>query len=283
MLINMAKILADAKSKGYGIVGPCPKGIDQIKWCFEIADQMRAPMIICNHASVQPPAYMSLEEVADVVKYYALKYPHVPAALNLDHGDSFEMAVRAMKAGFTGVMVDKSMYPLEENIRVLKETVKMAHMADVGVEAALGGTTWRDPTPEEIEANLTRVDEYRQLVQETKVDAVAVFVGGSHADFKSGETLLHYDLITQLRDATPAALVMHGTSQTGDDKISEATKAGMTKYNVSGDLLAGGLDGYDAFKEGNSEKYAECMKSIEKGFKKRLVDYMNITYSANRY
>jgi fructose/tagatose bisphosphate aldolase len=40
----------------------------------------------------------------------------LPVAIHLDHGESLESAVRAVKLGCTGVMVDASSFPLQENI-----------------------------------------------------------------------------------------------------------------------------------------------------------------------
>ncbi|MDL2220691.1 class II fructose-bisphosphate aldolase, partial [Eubacteriales bacterium OttesenSCG-928-N14] len=228
---------------------------------------------------------MNLEDYADAVKYYSEKYPQVPAALGLDHGDSIEDALLAIKAGFTGVMVDKSMLPVEENIRILKEVVDMAHAVDVSVEAGLGGTTWRDPTPEEIIAHLTKVDEFIQLVNETKVDAVAVFVGGSHGDHKDGSAVLQYELIEQLAKATSAVLVMHGSSGTGDEKLAKAVKSGLTKFNVAGDLMAGGAEGYakQLQEDSGSDSVVAYNQAIEAGYKKRVAEYMKFLGSTNQF
>ena len=56
----------------------------------------------------------------------------------MDHGDDFEQAMRAIRAGFTSVMLDKSSAPFEENIRETKEVVHAAHIVGVSVEAELG-------------------------------------------------------------------------------------------------------------------------------------------------
>jgi len=44
----------------------------------------------------------------------------------------------AIKAGFTSVMIDASDKPLEENIRITRQIVEVAHAAGVAVEAELG-------------------------------------------------------------------------------------------------------------------------------------------------
>ena len=288
MLVNMNQLIQPAKKKGYGVIGACPMDRDQVRWCFETAAQLRAPLICCKHASVLSFADApSLEEMADVVKYYARKFPEVPVALCLDHGDTYEDAARAIAAGFTGTMVDRSMDPLEENIRVMKEVVEMAHAADAAVEAGLGGTTWRDPTPEEILEHMTKEEELVRLVAESGVDAVAVFVGGSHGDHKAeGETILHYDLIERLNKATPAALVMHGSSDTGYEKLAQACKAGLVKFNVAGDTFKGGVAAYEAYCAEAAQEGITLhgtMSAIEAGYKKVVGDYMKFLRSTNLY
>jgi len=280
MLQNMAVLTNKAKKEGFGIAAVCPMGIDQIAWSFEVAASMRSPLIICNNSSLSD---YTIEEYGDMVSFWAGRYPEVLAALCLDHGENFEHAARGIKAGYTCVMVDKSMCSDDENIRAMKEVVKLAHASDVAVEAGLGGTSWRDPTPEDILAHLTKVDSFKRLVTETEVDAVAVFVGGSHGDNKKqGETTLHYDLVEALRDAAPAALVMHGSSGTGDDKLAKAAKCGISKFNVAGDLFMSSTKEYAAFVENDGADLKGCIQALEKGFKKRVAEYLNFLGSADR-
>ena len=280
MLQNMARITEAGKKEGYGIAAFCPMGIDQLAWCFEMAELCRSPLILCNNSSLSD---YTIEEFGELTAYYAKKYPEIPVGLCLDHGEIYEHATRGIKAGYTCVMVDKSMYPDDENIRAMKEVVKMAHAADVSVEAGLGGTPWRDPTPEEILEHLTTVDGFKRLVDETEVDAVAVFVGGSHGDFKKqGTAVLHYDLIEALRDAAPASLVMHGCSGTGDEKLAQAAKSGISKFNVAGDLFMSSTAEYAKFFEKGGTSLKECVKALETGYKKRVAEYMQFLGSANR-
>lgn len=47
------------------------------------------------------------------------------AALNLDHGGPFEEVMLAIRNGFSSVMIDRSTLPYEENVREVKEVVKL--------------------------------------------------------------------------------------------------------------------------------------------------------------
>lgn len=289
MLIDMGILLRKAKQDNYGVIAACPMSIEQVRWCYEAADRMNAPLIMCSHASLQVP--LPVEEVASVARFYGnKKYPRIPSALCLDHSDSLEAAEAAILAGFTGVMVDKSMCDLDTNIRVVKEAAKMAHAAGVSIEGAVGGVPWRDPTHEEIEAHLTKPEELKRFVEETGADAVAVAVGSSHGDTKhsrsySSETLLHYDLIRELHDCTPAALVIHGTSFTGDEKIAKTAKCGMTKFNIGKDIQYMALVELEKYCE-NTPADARTLdamnNAVAEGYIQRMCTFMEIINSCNR-
>ena len=47
----------------------------------------------------------------------------VPVALHLDHGKSYEYCLLAIRKGYSSVMIDASVKPLEENIRITKKIV----------------------------------------------------------------------------------------------------------------------------------------------------------------
>ena len=51
---------------------------------------------------------------------------------------SYEDCMRAIRLGCTSVMFDGSSLPMEENIRITKEIVKIAHAVGVSVEGEIG-------------------------------------------------------------------------------------------------------------------------------------------------
>ena len=57
--------------------------------------------------------------------------------------------MEAIQCGFTSVMIDGSLLPLEENIAICKQVVALAHSVNVSVEGELGtiGTTGPDAEP----------------------------------------------------------------------------------------------------------------------------------------
>ena len=92
-------------------------------------------------------------------------------AVNLDHGGAFEDIIQAIHAGFSSVMIDRSTLLYEENVREVKEIVKVAHAVGVSVEAELGHVGQGDEYEETRDAGLTKLEEAQSYVEETGIDA----------------------------------------------------------------------------------------------------------------
>ena len=115
------------------------------------------------------------------------------------------------------------------NVRVTREVVKMAHACGVSVEGEIGclGSLETGMAGEEDGVGaegvldhsqlLTSVEEARQFVADTNVDALAIAVGTSHGAYKftrppTGD-ILAIDRIKEIHEALPNThLVMHGSS-----------------------------------------------------------------------
>lgn len=285
MFVNASEIVLPAKKNGYAILGACPQNADEIGWCIEEANAKNSPIILCKNLSVakKGQARASLKEFADAARFFSSQYPKVPVALCLDHGYAIETCMEAIQNDFTLIMMDRSMMTLEDNINALKTFVPIAHSLNVSVEGALGGTEWRDPTPEEVLDHMTKPIEFKKLVTETDVDSVCVFVGGSHGDHKTGAEVIHYDLINELRDSSDAWLVMHGCSHMGDEKLAKGAKNGLSKLNVSGDLSSGAVRGVAELLESGKNVNATTLSiALRRGHMKRVGEFMDFLGSTNR-
>lgn len=282
MLVRMDKLTKEATKGRYGIAAPCPLDFECVKWCFETAKKLRAPMVLCYHAWKNTG--MSAEELADAVKFYSAKYPEIPMGLCLDHGRSYEDAARAIKTGFTAVMVDRSDLSDEENADAILEAVKMAHTANVSVEAALGGAQVRDASLQQREESLTNLESAKRFCQKTGIDALAVAVGSYHGDVKTDAAVMHFDLIAALRESLSASLVMHGCSFLGDENLRKSAEAGIAKFNVQGELLNAGMAAAKkALADQGGCSVSELNAAIEAGYKTQLTNFMTQIGSIDRW
>ena len=82
--------------------------------------------------------------------------------MHLDHGAGIPEVVRAIRLGMTGVMIDASTLPLEENIAMTKLAAELCSYAGVPVEGELGHV---GATKDEVLGNYTDVAEAERFVK----------------------------------------------------------------------------------------------------------------------
>ena len=261
-LVSLIEMYKPANKQKYAIGQFNVNNMEFIQAVMEAAEETKSPAILA--ASTSALKYGGFDYLINLVKTGAEKVS-VPIALHLDHGASIEDALRCIEAGFTSVMIDASHESLEENIRITKEVVKLAHPKNIAVEAELGrlGGIEDDVKVEEREAFLTDPDQAVEFVEKTKCDALAVAVGTSHGAYKfKGEAKLAFDRIDLIKKKTGIPLVLHGASGVSpqlieratkygaelpgakgvpDEAYREAVKLGINKINIDTDLRLGWL------------------------------------------
>ena len=265
MLVSMDKILNKAKKEKYAVASANVFNDRSVKACFEAAESLNAPIII------SATSYVPMEEIALLVDYYKDKYDNVSVSLNLDHGAGFNTTMRAIRYGFTSVMIDKSTLPFEENIKYVKEVVQAAHCVGVSVEAELGHVGKGFEYDKTRDSGLTRVDEALEYVKRTEVDALAVAVGTSHGVYK-GEPKLDFSLLKQLSETVNIPLVLHGGSGTGDENLKKAVEYGIQKVNLSTDLSSAYIKSVSEYLKNEGNIIDEKMNVIYKGNRTVLVN-----------
>src|SRR5699024_9897712 len=102
----------------------------------------------------------------------------VPVAVHLDHGSSFESCMRALRYGFTSVMIDMSHEEEEVNIRETRKVVEVAHAVGVTVEAEIGrlGGVEEHVVVAEEDAVLTKPEEAERFIEATGADYLAIAI-----------------------------------------------------------------------------------------------------------
>ncbi|MCK9907315.1 class II fructose-bisphosphate aldolase, partial [Frankia sp. Cpl3] len=80
----------------------------------EAAIEEKSPVIF--GVSEGAMKYMGLDYTVAMAKA-AAERAGVPVALHLDHGSSFEVVMKCIRAGFSSVMFDGSHHSYEDNIR----------------------------------------------------------------------------------------------------------------------------------------------------------------------
>ena len=194
----------------------------------------RSPLII-----MMLPGFMPAADWPGVIALIAAEAARadVPVALQMDHCTTLEQVAWGIRLGVSGVMLDASSLPFEQNVALTRRAVEMCHVVGVSVEAELGhvGYSAERISDADSHARLTRVDEAVRFVAETQVDALAVAVGTIHGLYR-GRPEIDFDRIRALREALDIPLVLHGGSDTPDEDIQRAIATGVDKINIWTDV-----------------------------------------------
>jgi fructose/tagatose bisphosphate aldolase len=124
-------------------------------------------------------------------------------------------------------MVENEFLAPEENQRLVKQVVEMAHPRGVSVEAqvghladASGGT----------EAKPTDPEAARAFVNATHVDALGVAVGNIHT-LTSGKRSLDLEALAKIQAAVEIPLVLHGGTGIPLELALQCIQLGVAKVN----------------------------------------------------
>ena len=278
-LISMRQLLDHAGEHAYGVPAFNVNNLEQMRAIMLAADATNSPVIV--QASAGARKYAGAPFLRHLILAAVEEWPHIPVVMHQDHGTSPDVCQRSIQLGFTSVMMDGSLgedgktpTSYEYNVDVTRLTVQMAHACGVSVEGEIGclGSLETGMAGEEDGVGaegvldhsqlLTSVEEARQFVADTNVDALAIAVGTSHGAYKftrppTGD-ILAIDRIKEIHEALPNThLVMHGSSsvpqewlavinQYGGDiketygvpveQLVEAIKHGVRKINIDTDL-----------------------------------------------
>ncbi len=236
MLMNGKDLLAVANENNFAIPAFNVSDYAMMKGLFEICEEKNAPMIVAIHPD--EVSHLGVEVIL-AIRERAHK-SSVPVAIHWDHGGSYEQMLTAIQAGFTSVMIDKSMEPFAENVAVTKRVVDTAHDVGLSVEGELGTIGKLDEEAEEGgEIIYTVPSEAVEFVKQTGVDSLAIAIGTSHGLYpKDLDPKLRIDLLQEIKALLPIPLVLHGGSNNPDSEIAEAVKYGINKINISSDIKA---------------------------------------------
>ena len=235
MLMNMRDLLAVARVNRFAVPAYNISSSMLLSGAIEAAEEAEAPVIIAIH-----PDELAFVGFAFVTMALEMaRNATVPVVIHLDHGSSLEQVMGAIRAGFTSVMMDKSMLPLEDNIAACREITALAHAVNVSVEGELGTIGELD---EEAEAGADEVvfvepDQVKHFVDATDVDTLAVAIGTSHGLYpKDMKPEIRLDLLRDISAKVEIPLVLHGGSGNPDAEIAQAVALGICKINISADM-----------------------------------------------
>lgn len=237
-LVTSKQMLSEAQEGGYAVGAFNVENMEMVKAVIAAAEELHAPVMLQTTPSTVK--YGTLETYYAIVAAEAKK-ASIPVCLHLDHGSSFELAVQAVKVGYTSVMIDGSHEDFEGNIAVSKKVADVAKACGIPVEAELGKVGGKEDDLEADADTNTDPMEAKEFVERTGVTSLAVAIGTAHGFYK-GTPVLDKERVSEIRKVVSIPLVLHGASGLSDDEVRECVRRGICKVNFATELRAAYTD-----------------------------------------
>ena len=234
-LVSMKEILKTARRQHYAVGGFEFWSYDSARAVVRTAERLRVPVILqVGHFERD---YMGGYPNAYKLAAMAAAETDCDVALHLDHAEEYEEVLRALDAGFTSVMIDASMKPYGQNSEITGHVVETARRYGASVEAELGKLGGEEGKLKGNGEN-TQTDpaEALEFVRQTGIDALAVAIGTAHG-FYDGIPKINILRLKQIASVVSIPLVLHGGSDTPNEKVAEAIAHGIAKVNICTEFI----------------------------------------------
>lgn len=277
MLVSGKDILQNALENGYAVPALNFADMENLQAIIEAAEELNSPVII--QASQGAINYAGFEYVADL-GLGAAKRAKVPVTLHLDHGQKYEYCMKAIRLGWTSVMIDASRDDFDTNVEKVKEVVKVARPLGISVEAELGVIGGKEDDIENDHDIYTNVNEAVEFYKRTDCDSLAIAVGTAHGIYK-GEVKIDFNRIQEVRAELPIPLVLHGSSGVPNDMVTRAVKCGINKVNFDTELKLANLAALKKYLGDNPEVYdirkiySPCREAMKEVVKQKIIACMS--------
>jgi len=239
MLVTTKEMLLTARAGGYAVGAFNAENMEMTVAVLAAAQDLHAPVIL--QATPLMMQFASAALYAAMARA-AMENVTVPVALHLDHGDSYEVAVRALRAGYTSLMLDGSRLPYEENVALTCRVAGLAAPCGIPVEAELGAVGGAEDGLSG-EASGTDPAQAADFLARTGADFLAVGIGTAHGVYRARPNL-DLERLEAIRARVDVPLVLHGASGLSEEDIRACAARGICKINFATELrlaYAGGI------------------------------------------
>lgn len=265
MLTQVAKLIADSCC-GYAIPSPTVFSRDSIKWCFQAASDMRGPVII----GVGDASALPLEEAAELTKKFSAMFAQVPSGLSLENCGSFGMAVRAVFAGYSNIVM-----PVECGEELIRESANLCRATGARLELAINLDSELLSASGELLATANRMQAGGILVR-----------GAAPAD--AGET---YEVglarkLWALYDETALLTGIQGEIFKNRECLKLAARTGLSRVTFSESLSGAGVRAavhLVSEPEKDRRGLPKLQAAVCEGFTGELSSHMKVLNAHNRF
>ena len=119
-LVTTTELFKKAQEGNYAVGAFNVENLEMVMAVIEAAEELNSPVILQTTPSTVK--YAGLDYYLANAKV-AAERASIPVAMHLDHGSSFELAMQALRTGYTSIMIDGSHESFEDNIALSKAVV----------------------------------------------------------------------------------------------------------------------------------------------------------------
>ncbi len=265
--------------------------LEQLKAIFEAGRELskikgeKIPLIIGT--SEGEGDYVGFKQAAALVKSFKEEFNY-PIFINGDHIHSLEKAKEAVLAGYDAVIFDASASSFEENLEKTKEAVIFIKSInpEILVEGEIGFIGSSSKILKEIPKgaaikpeDLTKPEEAKRFVKETKIDLLSAAVGNIHGMFKNAPNPnLDIKRIKEIKDAANVPLVLHGGSGVTNEDFIAAIAAGVSIIHINTEIRLAWREALEKSLKNNPEEIApyKIMAEVIEEMKKVVAKNLKI-------
>ena len=176
-LVTTNEMLKKAQAGHYAVGAFNVENMEMVMAVIKAAEEMNSPVIMQTTPSTVK--YAGLDYYLAMVRT-AAERASVPVAIHLDHGSSFELAMQALRTGYTSIMIDGSHGSFEENVALTRRVADACLPSQISVEAELGKVGGKEDDLEaENDSPYTDPQQAKEFAERTNATSLAVAIGAS--------------------------------------------------------------------------------------------------------
>lgn len=274
MFADMKSMVTKAWREHYALLAINCMNLESARAAVRVAEKHRAPVILNLYQGHLPHFPPSLATA--VVKTLA-EEASVPVALALDHGKDPVRIRQAFRAGFSGLMIDASAFPLEENVRQTRAVVELAASAQLCVEGELGHLADAPRYDHATNADLmTQPADVEPFIRQTGIDLLAVSVGTAHGMYAPGIVPdIDFHRLEEIAKCSDVPLALHGGSGTPFEQLRRCPTFGVAKINVGAAIFEAGKSALlHTLCHDKSCELVDALKVMEQACEEAIIPYL---------
>ena len=258
--LNLKEILRPADEHNFGILAANAVIPEMLYAVLDAAFDTDSPVIIevaesqvgyaLPGSGYKDKLTRFMDLAVNEVEKRSHKYKKIPPiCIHIDHLQKDpDLAYVASEAGYTSVELDFSKQPTSDRTEAVRMNIEKCvpiiedmHTLGISVEieeGEIGNARARSAqSREEIEDEITQVDDAVFLVEGTNPEALAIFIGAAHGEIV-GEPPIFYNRIGETREGLrkkgiDVPIVLHGGTGQTYEGFNEAVNQGARKFNYA--------------------------------------------------